>query len=817
MTSTTTLINRNIALQAELHDLKHQLAEAERNTLWLIGHLRSRDAAILPPMGPKYCRAGSHINPADPSFAHAGGSAEPALFDTVSAGCQGGKGWGHRCANGDDIADTIVALTPADRAHCNSEETCPKSFGSELGQREHNRCIRQFPSVAGCDHTSVEQERVREAADDLLTFSDDKEDGGDPGDETDHKRKIENSSEWRPSTGTHWSELNDEVPAPTSLSSSTLLDSPILSLSPALSPLTDPSTPINSRFTSTTLAEIEDHTRGEWRALEPCSLRSEPKSRNRDLIFSHPFTDIEHNRLLGCAVFIESMNPSEAENFWKNMEVESFASVSGGRPGMGAQSNRSRGARGHVAEEWERYYLHVVRPIYLLRNTVEKGGKSPSLEVSEAEGSGADIGGFEKSVLSLGKEDVGTLEQTGLGHPMAEGRGRDLVGRLNAAPCDLVPKAGHSSVSSTVAGGVSTSLMDLDGPSNTVCGQMAGEDLGGNAGPEQAAHPPSPSSKPESLESGTAERTQGLGISCDTLIDPTALTPAPAALPESRAFIRPPPSQPRAFPPSDVSELFYHPTSSSAEDYRTALVTNIPPTMTLATLLRKVHTYINRFQRREIEIGSDSEGEEGASKKAQGNNMILSASLHATHNMRTSPPMSGNTACIVFFTAGLAAKIVKACRAAADSSKGRRVGETRLRAGLLLTPTRPCAPRLKEEIRRGLTRILYLAFPASASHAVCGSAREGDLEVSLGPKRGITTPSPVKPLLESLVASLSTCGINTPIASGKLDRADGKQVLWFEFADVRDAGLGWAAVGQWTFADGEVERGFLGEGEVYDP
>jgi len=676
-----------------------------------------------------------------------------------------------------------------------------------------------------------QQECVPQVADDLLTFPDDKDDDREPEDENRHEAETERSVEDFVATRIGCSALSSDTSTPTSLLGSTLLDSPITSLSPVLRPLTDTSTSTTSESAPSLAIRVEheDHIEGEWRALTPRSPQSpESKAPSPALTFSTPFTDIEHNRLLGCAVFIESMNPSEAENFWRDMEVESFARASDERLGRGAVRSRNGGARGHVAEEWERYYLHVVRAIYLQRDTVEKGGKSMSLEVSEAEGSGADIGGLNKSVLSLGKEDVGTLKLAGLGHPMAEDRGRDLVGRLNAAPSDLVSQADHLGVSSTVAGDVSTLLMELDGSSDTGLEQTACEDLEEHPRPEQAAHAPLPSPKPERLETGKAGKTQRLGISSDTLIDPTALPTAPITLPEQKTCLRSPPSQPRAFQPSNVSELFYHPTSPLAESYRTVLVTNIPPAMSLATLLRKLHAYIDVLQHRETESEVESEGEGKPFEKAQGKIMILSASLHPTHYMRTCPPMKGNTARVVFSSAELAAEVVRAYHATTVATSGSRtslwVDRTRLGIHLIPTPIRPCSPRLREEIARGLSRVLYLAFPASASHAVCGSARADNREDTTrtcsdsktAVTNAVTDPSPAKPLLESLVASLSGCGIRAPMASGKFDRADGKQVFWFEFADVRDAGLGWAAVGQWYFAKGDVERGFLGEGEVYN-
>ena len=723
----------------------------------------------------------------------------------------------HCCAGGNDETATIAHQTSMVKSHHDSART-PLPF-LELGsrQREHTCYIRRSPILAGSNGPTVDEEPVDEEANDLLAFSDDKEDLVEPEDELRHRGETDRFSGFSPPSPLVCSALSSETSTLTCVSQSTLLDSPIIDLSPTGSPLTSPSTPAPPSAPS---AEDEEHKEDNWRPLQP-SLRDGSSNLlppNPALVFSAPFTDVEHNRLLGCAVFIESMTALEREEFWREMASESFAHASntGNHSGRSDVRKVRQGRQGHVAREWERYYQFVVREIYLQRNKLIKG-----------DGAGAKARYQAESGEGPSKEDVGRIEQADVEVPV-EHRGEDSEGFYDMAPSKHCPRAEHSSTSSAVAEDVSTSLLDLDIYPSAAEKEMTGEDSKKHGRSEQPVYSRSLSPQPEKTETSSARIIQGLGISRATLIDPMALAPSPAAQPEFRASLRPPPSQPRAFPPSDVSELFYRPTMTSAEDYRTVLVTDIPPATTLAMLLRKLQSYMKIPQRRktetEIETVREGESEEGTCKKAQGKMVILSASLHSTNSMRTSPPMEGNTARIVFLAADTAAEIVKACHATTattgDTRSGLWTDERSFGVHLIPTPTRPCSPRLQEEIERGLSRILYLAFPASASHAICGSAhgsiREGDLEVSLDSKRAITTPSPAKPLLESLVTSLSSCGINTPIASGKLDRGDGNQVLWFEFADVRDAGLGWAAVGQWNFAKGEVERGFLGEGEVYD-
>lgn len=228
--------------------------------------------------------------------------------------------------------------------------------------------------------------------------------------------------------------------------------------------------------------------------------------------------------------------------------------------------------------------------------------------------------------------------------------------------------------------------------------------------------------------------------------DKHAVEDSQSSASEYSAAIPPPP--PYYFgPPRAVSDILFNITSTDSTLFRTVLISNIPITATLSEILSRVR-----------------------------GGKIVSANFLETAGMKTNPPTETNAAIIVFLGAQRAKAYVDFCK---DNpiffSCTNRTAQVKAKVELVRTPSRPLHPKLLADFQNGLTRVLFIIDDKSRWR------------------------------IDEIVAEFANCGIGTPLNTGR-DR-DG--ILFFEFADARDAGAAWAVVDRhhWVFCD--ASKGFF--------
>ena len=219
--------------------------------------------------------------------------------------------------------------------------------------------------------------------------------------------------------------------------------------------------------------------------------------------------------------------------------------------------------------------------------------------------------------------------------------------------------------------------------------------------------------------------------------------------PSTGPQITPISSRPLRFPsfPREVPQVLFNPNVKDSSHFRTILISKIASGITLAQVVSGIR-----------------------------GGRIVKAIFLQTKGMKTSPPMATNTAMIEFLNADEAATAIE--NSIRDSLVTLTTKNVQLEAQLLRTPTRQIHPKLEFDMReRGLTRVFY---------AVCEAE-----------------PTTAEMVMEGIVRRNSEQ--NRPLVAGERD--DG--VLFFEFADVRDAAMAWEVV---EFDRGRlrgIKKGFL--------
>ena len=191
-------------------------------------------------------------------------------------------------------------------------------------------------------------------------------------------------------------------------------------------------------------------------------------------------------------------------------------------------------------------------------------------------------------------------------------------------------------------------------------------------------------------------------------------------------------NRPPQFPsfPKEVSQVVFHPKVKDSSHFRTILITKIVPKITLAQVVSRIR-----------------------------GGKIVKATFFETKDMRTTPLISTNAAMIEFLTAEDAVTVIE--NGVNPIVSTGEIGQ--LEAELLRTPTRPLHPKLEFDMReRGLNRVFYVVCESEAMTAE--KVMEEILRRNPDQKR--------------------------PLMAGELENG----VLFFEFADVRDAGMAWETV-----------------------
>ncbi|KAK3718816.1 hypothetical protein LTR37_004732 [Vermiconidia calcicola] len=490
---------------------------------------------------------------------------------------------------------------------------------------------------------------------------------------------------------------------------------------------------------------------GEWRAI--CS----PPPADCDFVFHSPFLNVEHNRLLGAAFFIEEMSEDEKAEHWERLAFEK------GR---------------HSAKEWQTYYEEMVRPEYLAKvGRREAAGDTESglettFPVNNAHGVSAS--GF--SANAAAKENHEAL----LDAPPQLGPGAE--GSLITVTCPKKeanpPASLQDQVTPSAPLGLSTTTTEPSSFKEDECDARVAnmvENDGGSCSVDRHSHTGEqlPTSTSILRDENHATDTPALGdFKPTTENPPTAsqvlsgyptITPLPSQAPAFDRTLTPAlPSFSRADTPvrrsprfsqcpTEASEILHDIDNEDEGLFHTVIISNIPATVQLSNIVAKVR-----------------------------GGRMLSATFLATACMKTIPPLDTNATLIVFSSAQRAKAYADFCQqdsiffdAGEDDS-----GQARATVQMIRTPTMSMHPRILFKIReRGLTRVLFII---DAQHKWTAEQ-----------------------VVEQVVRR--DWNLKRPLVAGR----DEDGILFFEFADVREAAAAWRAVDRdrWYF-DG-ASKGFL--------
>lgn len=198
--------------------------------------------------------------------------------------------------------------------------------------------------------------------------------------------------------------------------------------------------------------------------------------------------------------------------------------------------------------------------------------------------------------------------------------------------------------------------------------------------------------------------------------------------------------------PTETSQIFYSPDLQDSSHFRTTVISNIGSGITLAEVISNIH-----------------------------GGRIVRARFFETSGMKTVPAMSTNTVMIEFLSADDATAAFDIRTQEVQNSQD---ASQLFDVAVLRTPTRPLHPKLEFDMRsRGLTRVFYI----------------------VSEKQKWTPEAAMQEIMHGEGRQ------KRPLVAGEL----GEGMLFFEFADVRDAAMAWEVVDrdQWCFRG--VKKGFL--------
>ena len=446
----------------------------------------------------------------------------------------------------------------------------------------------------------------------------------------------------------------------------------------------------------------------QWLAIRP------PPPSEQELVFDRPFHNWEHSKIFGMATFIEDMSDGEQEHYFKMCEEKD---------------------KRHSAKEWRKYYEAVVRPKFLART----GG------VGRSVGGKSVGGGSERAERAKSTHRVS--QQNDLGQKQSGGPG--LQGMQESR---WAPRLGHD-IEKTLG------EVKLSHPSNEQGTPPSREssNQGPNLTPDTDSTPRADDDA-EALSSALNPEQDDLLLCSPTpkKANPSILSPSPQAppIPETatkateradrepstrgRSKARSSRGRRRARTSSasvNGSGLFHEWGSPNPELYRTVMITNVPTTMMLATVVNKVR-----------------------------GGRIVDAKYLETAGMRTQPPITTNTVLVEFLHANDAATFVQFTQKHDILLFHDDAGSTvKLTARLMDTPSRRLPPGLYHNMhQRGLTRVLFIV----------DKDEEWETEEVIEELQG-RHPE-----------------LKKPLSAG----GDENGVLYFKFADVRDAGNAWEIV-----------------------
>jgi hypothetical protein len=481
-----------------------------------------------------------------------------------------------------------------------------------------------------------------------------------------------------------------------------------------------------------------------WQAIRAPT----PPPQEADVISNVPVTIGEHNRLSGQACFIEDEPEEDLEHYW-----EEYAQRDGQR---------------HTATEWRQYYEREVRPTYLAKmqasrndraakvtnpeqkpevssEMVEKRDDEHAVEITEEDTQSREQKPEQGLMASrwaptVGKPSLG--EQGGVGTALKdfkqkdEGRPQEAkVDALNscqpAIPYALVEAVGLTSEPASKLSATAETfepakvdLLSLK-PSKS---EMELESL------PPVPHLADPSIRLISIPKPSAKKPEPLLRSHDLSPSPNAHT-GPRLAPKAH------------FVPIEDRPLFFQFDSKDTVLCHTVLISNIPPGLTLASVLEKVR-----------------------------GGKLVSAKFLPTDGMKTTPPMDTNTVLLHFVFSWQAKAFVDFCK---EHPLELSCPDKRVRATVQLIekPTRPPHPDTLHNIhQRGLTRVLFIV----------------DTEHQWSEEDVLRSIQKAHP------------GIKRPINSGR----DQNGILYFQFCDVMDAGDAYDIIENQTWFFRGASKGF---------
>ena len=416
----------------------------------------------------------------------------------------------------------------------------------------------------------------------------------------------------------------------------------------------------------------------------------------------------------------------------------------------------------HSGKEWRVYYEEVVRPVHLARfsdketsdSSRERQGKTGPEEKAE---NCNDLAADSKDLQDHHEAELAIVDKKGLASSMWAPRmdnDRGEVQREGEQAFD--PSKGFTA--SIESGLISNDFEDaaLSADPNQDQPPAHQEILSEENGDfsDVAELPPRSIALPSRVAEvdiptlpATPTTTHPTLISNKPEINHSSIQRQPPTPPYDRAVIRrPPPRFLRG--PMSVSELFTDFTSTDDNRFHTVLISNIPTNISLSEIISKV----------------------------KGGN-IVSATFVQSAGMQTKPPIKTNGAMIIFLSSHRAKAYATFCRQnhlTFYSSGSQALVEAHV--SHMLTPTRPLHPALLHNFReRGLTRVLFII---DAEHRWTAG---------------------------EVTAELIRYAVTAPLEAGR----DQDGIMFFEFADVRDAKAAWNVVDMDHWFFGGASKGFL--------
>ncbi|KAF2480755.1 hypothetical protein BDY17DRAFT_199852 [Neohortaea acidophila] len=404
-------------------------------------------------------------------------------------------------------------------------------------------------------------------------------------------------------------------------------------------------TPLENSRANTAEQQHSDHCNvGGWVACQP------PKPSEPVLIFDRPFAHHEHNRLMGAAVFIESMTGEERATHWRVLEKD---------------SNR------HTAADWKQYYDYVVRPAFLAKYGPQDSGEEGQTKDKMIEREPDKEHELERILDTYG---TGGLKASRWA----------FTARQSESDMSRADEGANQRPNSPSAGGVGDDthplglmVQRIDSPTITPGSQsdttQSGEMMeASHANSVKSSAPMSTQQTSTVVEPVHVHGSRGIvgeGLP-EFTFDPFKQRPGPR------------PSNPticRSF--GNASHVLYKFNCKDENLFRTMLISNIPANITLTDILSAVR-----------------------------GGKIVSTRFFETVGMRTNPPIQTNAATIEF----LGSNAAKACVDFVKANPIRFWSTTedapvQAKVEMLrMAPTRPLDPQLLADFREGLTRVLFI-------------------------------------------------------------------------------------------------------------